>query len=1151
MTDPTPTSPSGPDNELQLTDRDAHIHRVLNERDPELAGLFLYVVRFRTESTRAGALQMLCHAGRELSLGVLEYLADEQRPLSSEQLNTVDQEREANRVTIARALRLDPHHPSVGAWLHAHNELVACAHYPRNSAVKPSSREAAITAANSLVALIWSRIGPFFRATEDLERLLAIEVPTPQDLSTLHVALARPAARRDFFRRLEQPGWVAPLCVAGFFKHPPDVLPPDKDGRQSFEGWSEGDFLRRMASKAPADVRDALQAIPTKLRNPYVWDGAAEAAKAMPAKVAVTLVPLFRTVLKSALPLMIQETFGELAARLAEAGEPKALVLARGVLRVVEGPKSSLWSMLEDGVERREAVLYGLDEYGAEQVIKQLIEALPKLDDYGALKLFIGKLNNALCIEWVEPDKEPIWASGHWCPDLSEARGHHGFKEHLAVAIARIASDIAVKSPEDAATILLFLTNQQWRVYGRMRLLVLAKAGHNAPEQLNAVVADTQLVQDEYPDNEYLLLVESQFQNASNHSRGLVIDAILQGPGSDQEIIASLSEHDEEREPTLEDARKSRIRWQRKRLRRFGPNVPVELRDLATRLDADPSVPKPKGHELELEDKGSSGEFAWSAGPRSPLTSAELKAMSPEQILDYLRSFKWTRENFESPTPAGLTVELASRIREEPQVAAALAALVPTQGIERIYVRGILEGLNGAVQEGRDIAWREVLPLVEWVAQQGNDNTPSPMNRDYGDADWQWAQQEAAKLVSHAAVKNLAMKPDGAALWQAAEALINSQEVWKAKREVPKTMDEALMAALNTVAGKSAEALLDVALWNYRLSQAAVRDGEGGGVPAADTSFPFQVDRLRVGIDSVLSREGSSAYPARVKIGEYLPQLLLMDRSWILERTSEFFEDGFEPPLTNPVWGGYITRQNLFNRVFQDLRAWYVRAAEGLPHPDSSLLHSEQKDSTWSPTRHLVVHSLVAHLRGLASVTDADRLLPLVFERSSIADRSHAYWEIFRGWKGKPGSGPDEMRSRLLQFWSWRLDVLSTRAETESKTEAAALGWLALATALTDEEVLPLLSLTTQLADGQFPMEHSMWGRLKSLTDLDPDRAITIVERIVRAELKSNYPHFAIADVGPALQAALRSKSQLAVQKATDLVDLLGDNGFSEFGSLR
>ncbi|HXT14929.1 MAG TPA: hypothetical protein VN706_04825 [Gemmatimonadaceae bacterium] len=411
MTQPPPTESPQPGDDSRLGERDAELHRILEAEDPALAGLFVFLLRAIREIERPGGVHMLGHAGRELSLGVLRWLAEDGRELNDEEMQTIGDD-EKHRSTIARALRLQPNHPSVTAWLKAHNELVRCAHYPKNSE-KAAPASVALAAANTLLALLWGRTGPFFSARQDIDGLLRTEIPSVDDTTRLRAAISRPAARWDFFKRLDHPGWVRPLLDGGFFRHPPDLPPIDKNGQRKWEGWSEGEYLRRMASKAPEEVRDALASIPETLSNPYVWDAAAEAAKAMPAGVAAVLVPLFRKALANSPPFLIQETLCQLAISLAEAGHSEAFGLARDALRVVEGATSI--SALLGGGDRKDAELYGLDDYEAEQIIPHLASALRVVDADKALKFLTYRLDEALRIEWAAPEQEPAWdPSKHW-----------------------------------------------------------------------------------------------------------------------------------------------------------------------------------------------------------------------------------------------------------------------------------------------------------------------------------------------------------------------------------------------------------------------------------------------------------------------------------------------------------------------------------------------------------------------------------------------------------------------------------------------------------------------------------------------------------------------------------------------------------------
>lgn len=1087
---------------------------------------------------------MLGHAGRELSLGVLRFLAQDGRDLADAELTDVDQ-KEKHRITIARALRLPPSHPSVTAWFKSHNDLVACAHYPTDTQRTPTRGEA-VAAANALIAMLWSRVGPYFSTRKDIEDLLRLDAPAPQTIAGLPALLARPAIRWDFFRRLDNPSWVRPLLVAGFFKHPPDLAPPDKEGRRRWEGWAEGEYLRRMADKVPEDVRDAIKSMPKSLANPYAWNTAAEAAKAMPAEIAVSLVPIFRKVLAESVPGLVQETLGQLAVKLAEAGYSEALGLARDALRLVEG-RPSIGGMIGNN-DRKEAALFGLDNYEAEQLIPALGVALERLDAPKALKFFVHRLDEALRVEWNSPDDEPMWdPSKFWCPDLTQAASHHGFKEQFAVTIARLASDQAANSSDDVSRIVKFLREQKWRVYTRICYLVLARAPHVVRET-DAVLSDAELIQEEYLPQEYIVLLQNQFDHVSRKTRETIVKNIAEGPGTDDEIRTKFT--DEDGPPTAVQIHTYRVSWQRKRLRRFGDDLPSELIDLSARLDADASVPKPTGAELELEDRGSTGGFGWGGGPKSPLTAEEINALSADQLLHFLIEFEPNREGFDSPTPAGLASMVADRIRREPSLGAELARGLPSKSIGQTYARGILQGLVSAATDGKPIPWSEILPAINWVTEQTVTGGTITRARDfeYGDPDWRWAKREAAKLVALAGQKNLAASSDAPALWASAQLLIASDATWADAREEPETMDGALMAALNTIAGDAVHAFIEVALWNYRQTTAA--DKSSAERPATSTDDSFRSDLFRSGISTILAREGPSAIPGKVRLGQYLPQLLLMDQEWVLSHTGQLFAGSFAPPLTTPVWGGYITTQRFYNNVFNDLKKWYLEAARALPRSYETAARQSEKDPTWSTTRHLVLHCLLSVIRGLTTPSSDEELVAKAFEHSAVDDRSHAYWEMFNGLKGSDQKIPHKIISRLLDFWGWRLEVLANRSQKEQFGEAGALGWLSIIEALPDKRVLPLLARTAEFANGTFPMEHSMWARLDSLASVDGAVTMQIVDRLVRAELAGDYPHFNIAETGRVLARGLKSGDHSTIQRANDIINLLGDHGFGEFGTL-
>jgi hypothetical protein len=513
--------------------------------------------------------------------------------------------------------------------------------------------------------------------------------------------------------------------------------------------------------------------------------------------------------------------------------------------------------------------------------------------------------------------------------------------------------------------------------------------------------------------------------------------------------------------------------------------------------------------------------------------------MTTIAVAEYVRQYtpQPIREKFDSPTPAGLAKAIETRVRREPNFGVELLDCLRAKGAQPTYVRGVLQGLGGAVADGKNIEWPLLLRLLPWVAEQDSDKAAGDLSTyDYADPTWIWAQREALKLLSLAAASDDPALAEDDELWHALNSALSSNATWAEPLETVGTMNAALIAALNTLAGDAAKAFVDAALWNYRL----FKKSEGG--------VPFRVEHFRAGVTAILTQPGTAADAARVRLGQFLPQMILLDREWMLSQSAKMFAPGFVPPLTNPVWGGYITSQRVFDSIFKDLHSWYRAAAQALPTLDDAALLGEAADATWSTTRHLVLHALIAVLRGVAELND--ELVTLAFSRSPVADRSHAYWEVFSGWNRDSDSIPREAVERLLRFWTWRLEELSRRSAGERRAESGALGWLFLTKAVPADQVPALIAKTAEFAEGSFTMEHSMWERLLEVAAIDIETTIEVADKIIRAELLGEYPHFNIADVGPVLVAAASSGNRTAAQRGRDLVNLLGDRGFTEFGTL-
>src|SRR4051794_10926526 len=111
---------------------------------------------------------------------------------------------------------------------------------------------------------------------------------TPELVQRALRAIKRTADYEHFFHQLTSPSWIKPLWEAGLFRNPPG---PEPEGEYiGFPIWAESRYLARMACEAPETVMEVMLQIPDT-ENVRVHEDMAEAAAAMPAKLAARLVP--------------------------------------------------------------------------------------------------------------------------------------------------------------------------------------------------------------------------------------------------------------------------------------------------------------------------------------------------------------------------------------------------------------------------------------------------------------------------------------------------------------------------------------------------------------------------------------------------------------------------------------------------------------------------------------------------------------------------------------------------------------------------------------------------------------------------------------------------------------------------------------------
>lgn len=1185
-----------------LGPRERATYAELLRLDVRLASLFLaghrHVLRL---SNDAGSVYVLAHIGRELSRGVVRALLDEE-----EQEPTVQEEElpdnERNRGTIGRVLGQHPTHPSVSAWFRLNSTFASSCHL--HVEVPSPSVERVAEAFVALSDLLYGRVAPYFATAEELDLLLAVERPTAAQIEKAESLLTRPQQRIYFFSRLQHAGWITALDERGHFGTPPERI-VHRDNSWRMRMWPEGEYLARVAAGAPEAVTEVLVRVPTTLTNPAVWAVVADAAMVIPIQHAGHLARRLAQAMLVVPPVLLPHKAVDLTERLATSGDDATWKLADALLwtrREEEASEHAAttvpgWS---DPTQVANAAFARLDQYELERFCEKVVPALERIDAYRTLKLLVVRLERVIrFVNAADPASDGERHRAFWWRDVFDDGGRGSVLTTLATAAARVAVGQAERGRDEAQRVWALLRERSGGLFARLRLLVLAGAGPHLQEQLDEVIGGDTLLDPPYGAREAAALLRAQFSSASPTARALFRYALERGPDADA-IRASVSLHrqfDERRTdentplletdhaspvqpdggaveaagsdvasvgdpdtgfepaPTEREIESAVLRWQAKRLRWFHDRLPQELTELAKRAGVSGEVPTVNQQALDEVGIYVGGVSSW-AGPASPKTVDELAAMPPADLVALLQTWRASDDDRDSFAYRGLEEALTGYATTHAAGAVAALALAASVPVRPGYLSALLSGLRGALAAASELSWSSILGAAE-AAVHAADRTLDAMGepkgsreRDVDVSAWTYVVRMAGDVVQSLCTQDRLPLEAATDVWRAVTALVRSPAAWRheASENFAAGLDGALMEALNSARGVAVRALVDAGLWEYRARTRAE--------PARDEECIAEIQtRMMPLLTSLIEPEAGAARPAATMLGQLAPQLLLLAPDWFATAEEALFCGGAEDPAHHPAWGAYLLRARFYDSAFRRLRRWYVHAARAMPAtagPADGSADAREEQRDLSVSRALALHLVTAVLRGLAAVGDDDALVETTFTRVPVADRAHTYWAIYRELSDSDEAPPTELIERVTRFWEWRLSELEALTDSPARGEEAdGLVWLLKTPHLPAADAVHMGLRSLKISVPNQRTSADAWNRLATLAASLPAATFDLVEMIVHGELAKPYTYLPFEEVAPVLRLALASGDQDVIQRATRLINRLGEKaGLHEYRHL-
>ena len=452
-------------------------------------------------------------------------------------------------------------------------------------------------------------------------------------------------------------------------------------------------------------------------------------------------------------------------------------------------------------------------------------------------------------------------------------------------------------------------------------------------------------------------------------------------------------------------------------------------------------------------------------GRSSPITIEELAGMSNTQIATLLNDFK---DKGVSRSPVLTEEKLAETLEEyvalNPQRFA--NNLHPFQSVRNFYQYWILRGFLKAWRDKKEFDWAKLLEFIHQLISSEQFWTEHH-EPHYSRSEWIFA---TAELIE-AGTRDDEYAFDVQLLPPAEKILLVLAEKVELR---PSTIQDLPTAVVNSDRGRVFAAMVSYALRFARVNKAE-----------QENRWP---QAIREDFTKRLDRSVESSFEFSFTLGTYLPNLLYLDKAWVISNIDNIFpqQDEYHWHVT---FSGYLLYSGqLHEDVYSLLKkhGHYQKAITSdfcnqqidtrvLPQTSVVYLDSEQIDFTIDRAirKKLVSDIYLGWVEGFETLTDETSLIYRLINsgpQKLLSALIHFFWR-------KRDDLPEEMKIRVMPTWRALFESLSQKDDIEKYEEVLSRlsGWVALVDKI-DAEVLKWLKMSTQhirgLTDSAFFVEE-------------------------------------------------------------------------------
>lgn len=923
----------------------------------------------------------------------------------------------------------------------------------------------------------------------EFEALRAVAAPTKEDVAYVKAHLGHGSVAADYFFTGLPATWLPQLRKAGFFKSPPEPVVDAEEGTARFERWPQSRWLAAIASDAPAEVAAAILSTPAT-RNFFIHVDFLVAASKMPgpsaAKVAQHELEWLES--ETSLSPLASARGRELADHLLDQGMTDAAErLLRALLGFVTPEPNADPSAFPWANQPRPR----LSDWEYDRVVKTLLPRMATTDRRRTWKILVDLLRDG------QQGRSSLWRKA------IEDHEQNGLREPLdsLIEVLRTLAEEDVSSKtRSLGDVVSELERFDLPIFERLALHLIRKFGAAAPTLVAERASSTALLEDIECYHEFALMMRDRFGDLDDVQRDRALSAIRSHTTPERlaERIGDRSAVDDEQ---LErDARRRRFRWFTLTKSNLDDESLSELAQLQTEFQA-------LSHPTFL-----SWTSGWEWGERTPQTPDDLLGLADDALLDFLREWEPSGDDFMGPSRSGLATSLRTAVSRAPVRFFEIADRFV--GLHREYVFSLVWGLHDVAKRGpEDLAkedpgppirleeWEPAIRLVEWVAQQHGEEKRLQLG-------WSEARRMAVDLAEDATLFTDSLDPELIArAWAVVSLLL--EDVDPSPERVASNEQDPATLAINSVRGQALHAAITFAQRIASLRDEATAALEQRSLISSEPS---------VAVRSVLAHRLYDLFRIDAALASTVANALFPDPENVDEAGLCAFSEFIR---WNPSSGpGYALAKKGYEGA--------VRAVDSLEDTIVSRLGS-----------HLIF--LAAH--GVIDFREDGGLLERFVNTSSSVARKHALESLGRGLRRTDSLDPSAT-VRVRELWSW---WRRTATATADSSDLAAMGWWFTSDVFDDAWVLEQLGETLVATNGAIDWDHEVAKKLASLAGTHGPAVIGPLELFVMGGDEWRVPRTKDA-IHQALELLLGNDATR--ERAREIVQRLLARGWREFSDL-